>query len=282
MFVDSTPALILGSGEELKSNYVYGASGASPHLCTSTDLTSALENGRQVRSNTYDIADPHTNGATNGGTASSAAVPTYATIETARKEMLIAGGPAVLNPVYGPTGTSITPATSPIPTPSSKQAPNPIYSETPTSSVPYKLDSAQQHQLPVVSGLNPVYAGLGPGTQPLRSPSDPMPPRYANSSDLNASSRQLDNALLTTPPHSAVAMQTAGVSNNDSATGFPPAPPMYEELRPVLPPLAPTATETVTGGGGGGGNRGPMTTNESYGVLSTEQLTTSNSLQNST
>lgn len=146
--------------EELKPNYVYGGRGAQPHLLTvSTDL-GGLETTRQARSNTYD--DPRSDLAAANGT-SGPANPTYETIQSAKSGVLVAGGPPVLNPVYGPTGTPNTP-TSPRPPPS-KAAPNPVYA-----------DSGLPPQLPDVSALNPVYAPIG---KPEPSCKDDESTRYA-------------------------------------------------------------------------------------------------------
>ena len=227
-------AIELSNLEDLKTNSAYGETGTQPHLLASTDL-GGLENARQVRSNTYD--DPRSELATANGTTAPAN-PTYETIQSAKNGMLITGGPPVLNPVYGPTGTPNTP-TSPRPPPS-KAAPNPVYAE-----------SGNQHQLPDVSALNPVYAPIGKPTQPQLALGDPIAPRYANTqmSCVPGSSDELPS-----------------LKGADSA-GYPPPLPMYEELRAIKPSDSMALTTNPQMGDA-------MTKNESYGLLGKENMTT--------
>lgn len=126
----------------MKPNGVYG--GRQPYPIA-TEL-GELENGRTVRSNTYD--DPQ---------QLFTPTPMYETVVSAKKEMLNASGPRVLNPVYGPTGTPTTPISPNIPNVTLQATPvlNPIYSET------------------QVSQLNPVYAAIA--TTPVQPA-----PRHAN------------------------------------------------------------------------------------------------------
>lgn len=138
-------AIQLSAAEELKPNYIYGEHDILPHLTSTTEL-GGPENCRQVRSNTYD--DPLHLGTSNGGAAPP--VPTYETVHSAKKEMLNASGPPVLNPVYGPTPTSPISPNVPLKS-ATNSVPNPVYSET----------GPHSHQLPDVSPLSPVYAAVG-------------------------------------------------------------------------------------------------------------------------
>lgn len=132
-------------------------------------------------------------GSTTNGNA--AGVPTYETVHSAKKEILNARGPPVLNPVYGPTGTPTSPH-SPNLLPAKDSVPNPVYSET---------GSATQ-QLPEVSSLSPVYAAVGKS-----SLSDPIPLHYASTTD---------NHTVTGVPKP--------FSKGDNMAD---RPPLYEELR---------------------------------------------------
>ena len=244
----------MASSEELKPNYVYGTGGVSS-LFTGNDFL--MENGLPVRNNTYDA--PGLNGAT---ADLSEIPPTYETVQVAMKGMLIAGGPAVLNPVYGSANICASP------TPTSKEAPNPIYSETLTPNInsvpPYKLDFAQEkHLFPMVSGMNPVYADVGPGKQ--GPPSLSQPTHYANA--LTTAGQPPDTVPLISPSLSGVDMLTA---SGASAAGSLPMPPMYEELHEVPPPLAPVKKVPI------------LSSNESYGVMNIEHETTSTFLQTNT
>ena len=234
---------MFNSGEELRTNYLYGGRDSSPHICGTDEFA---KSGKHARCNTYDTADPHVGGASNG--KSSAPIPTYATVETARMETLLAGGPAVLNPVYGPSGSSLSPATSPTPTPVSisKQAPNPIYSEACVSKTGKSVSKEEMKQMPIVSGLNPVYGGLGSVTSSLQSQGD-LSPRYPNNPEVPKSP---GNALFSAPSSAA----------NGSS---PPYPPLYEELKPVkLQPVPVQGKDPLPS----------LTSNESYGILNAEQV----------
>ena len=207
-------SLIAVELEELKPNYVYGGRGAQPHLLTASTDLGGLENTRQVRSNTYD--DPRSDlAAASGTTAANGATgnPTYETIQSAKNGMLIAGGPPVLNPVYGPTGTPNTP-TSPHPPPS-KAAPNPVYAE---SGVP--------QQLPDVSALNPVYAPIGK-PESLSPLSDSTAPRYAN-------------------PHTTLTNGVLSLPEPSKGAGYPPTTPMYEELGATKDSMGLQVRESMT------------------------------------
>ena len=166
-----------------------------------------------ARGNLYDEAN--TDMVTNGGAASSG-VPTYETIPVHRNG-ITEKGPAVLNPVYGSASASANPISSPGPT--SKEAPNPIYSES-TPSMNLKCDHANMQQLPDVDGINPIYADLGPGTRSQRLPSDPSGPRYANNP---ASGPQHITA------HHSAQDPSATANTQNSALIFS-APPMYAEI----------------------------------------------------
>lgn len=231
MFFYFLIVVMFNCGEELKTTNDYGGRESISHIYDTDELAN-LKMGKLAPNNTYDTADPHLCEPSNGKL--SAPIPTYATIEMARKEMLQVGGPAVLNPVYGP-GSSLSPATSPMPTPLSisKQASNPIYSESPNP-----------RQIPVVSGLNPVYGGgMGSVTSSLHSD---VSPRYTNSPD---SAR---------PPSNTAFVAPCSPGNGSS----PPVPPLYEELKPVkLMPVPSQRKNPVPS----------LTSNESYGVLNGKQ-----------
>ena len=159
-------ALELSTSEELKPNLIYGSQDPLPRLTATTEL-GGLDGTRQARSNTYD--DPqhlaaNIGSTTNGGTTG---VPTYETVHSAKKEMLNARGPPVLNPVYGPTVTPTSPRSPNLPL-VKDSVPNPIYSES----------GSATHQLPEVSSLSPVYAAVGKSAL-----SDPVPLHYASSTD---------------------------------------------------------------------------------------------------
>lgn len=205
---------------------MYGVRGSQPRpdLVSTTEL-GRVENGCHARSNTYD------NPAANGTTVP--VPPMYETVKAARST----SGPAVLNPVYGPT--SATP-TSPHPPPC-KAAPNPVYSESGNG-----VNHSQQFV--DVSGLNPVYAAIGkPASPPHVALSDP-PPRYAY-----AYSSVKGTAQTNQPP---------SLKRADSA-GYPPPVPMYEELQAAKRSDSMGDTSQKVGGA--------MTKNESYGVLGMPQ-----------
>lgn len=213
--------------EELKPNYVYGGQDTLPHLTATTEL-GGLDNCRQVRSNTYD--DPQHLAATNGGAL---AVPTYETVHSAKKEMLNASGPPVLNPVYGPTGTPTSPLSPNLP-PSKgarNSVPNPVYSESGSSS----------HQLPVVSPLSPVYAAVDKSATAAFS--DPVPLHYASTTD--------DRVVTGVP-------ESSNGSHNNSVD-CPPPLPLYEELRTSKRADTLAISEQELGD--------TMVRNESYGLL---------------
>ena len=233
--------------EELKPNGVYGGRQTYP---IATEL-GELENGRAVRSNTYD--DPQQLSNNNGGITT----PTYDTVASAKKEMLNVSGPRVLNPVYGPTGTPTTPISPNIPLQATPVL-NPIYSET------------------QVSQLNPIYAAIG--TTPLQPA--PAPPRYANTHNSPAEANAPDSfkrvnsesgptqlpmyeELHTVKPKGQGGVDThnshAEANAPDSfkrvnSESGPTQLPMYEELHTVKPK-------------GQGGMEDSMTKNESYGLL---------------
>ena len=151
---------------------MYGERGSLPHLADPCDPPA--ENGRHVRSNTYDFPHPE---AANGCTTPSN--PTYETVQSAKKEMRTASGPAIPNPVYGPTGSSNTPSTSTSPPPPLKSTPNPVYSETRVLTTTFSSNGSAI--LPDISGLNPVYAAIDkPDAYPQPAKSDPGPAQYAN------------------------------------------------------------------------------------------------------
>lgn len=162
MLTDIPIVLEQSGAEELKPNGVYGGRQPYPNA---TEL-GELENGRTVRSNTYDDPQQLNN---NGGITST---PMYETVASAKKEMLNASGPRVLNPVYGPTGTPTTPISPNIPLQATPVL-NPIYSET------------------QVSQLNPVYAAIA--TTPLQPA--PAQPRYANTYNSHAAANASDKRV---------------------------------------------------------------------------------------
>lgn len=242
---------------------MYGERGSQPHLTATTELA-GLENARQVRSNTYDNPVHEATPAANGE-KSSAVTPMYETIQTAKQEMVNAGGPPVLNPVYGPSSTPKTP-TSPHPQPS-KAASNPVYSETGINS----------HQFSDVSALNPVYAAVGkPSSQSVSLEnhySNPYSEMHAGSS-VPPPKGCIAPALesLSADPHysspysqlqvgSTLQMSSDVIPNSKRAdpVDCPPPVPVYEELQ--------SARRSDTVGMANQNLEQPMIRNESYGVI---------------
>ncbi len=249
-------------GEELKTRYV--GTEASAHVCNSSDFEADT---KQACENPYDTADVVAT--TNGKT--SAPIPTYATVESARKETLMAGGPAVLNPVYGP-GSSISPATSPVPVPTAntQRVPNPIYSEAYAST-----GKCVAKEGIVVSGLNPVYGGVGSVASSMQSQGD-LSPRYPNNTEIPK-------------PVSSMALSPCS-SGASSSTPLVP-PPLYEELKPVKlqdvpyqnhssilgdlgPPASPRQGPPTSPRQGP--PTSPLTTNQSCGIFNSESQSSPN------
>jgi len=179
----SSVALNCNGADTLKTNNAYGETGVHSHLITTTEFGD-LQNGRLARSNTYDNPQE----AAIGGTT---AAPTYDTVKNVKE----VAGPPVPNPVYGPHGAMPTSPHSPSP----KNIPNPVYSETAPNIPPQELAD--------VSALSPVYAAIGKHmtTQSSDNPS----PRYAY----------------------AYRSVTNGHSTPSLKTSDPVPVPMYEELK---------------------------------------------------
>ncbi len=178
----------------------------------------------------------------------------YETVQSAKKAMLAVGGPAVLNPVYGPTGAPASPP------PPGKAAPNPVYSET-------NLNT--HHQMVDLSALNPVYADIGTRVpRPQPSLSDPGAPHYANGIGQGASvgkASQGAGGAYDVPPPMHDQPPNLAIRRADSA-GYPPPTPMYEEL---------TATKRLNSVGGANDEDVNLTRNESYGLIGMTDLTNS-------
>ena len=224
LFVYAT-AVDLSRGEELKNNYVYGANGVSAVVCDTSEFTNS-ENGKLALSNTYDTADVLLINDSNG--KASAPIPTYATVDQARKETFLSGGPAVLNPVYGPgSALSQTASPSPVPLANSQKAVNPIYSEA-YASVGKQTPQSDMKQVPIVSGLNPVYDGVGSVGSSLHSHEGNVSPRYTSNS-----------------PHKSASFTPAfPPSQTNGQTAASSAVPLYEELKPVKLQVIPSQDYT--------------------------------------
>jgi len=213
LFLFICTGISFNGGEELRNNYVYGGNGASAQFCDIT-LSTNLDSEKMAVANTYDTADTHLVGDSNG--KASAPIPTYATVESARKETFLSGGPAVVNPVYGPgSALSQTASPSPVTVASSQKAVNPIYSEA-YASIGKQTPQSDMKQVPVVSGLNPVYDGVGSVGSSLHSHEGNVSPRFTSNS-----------------PHKRIGAPASPSSLSNMQNAATPSMPLYEELKPV-------------------------------------------------